>query len=116
MMMLGTTTICDVMEAPKGLPGILDSEAKALSEVGMMGIICREATERISKENGELGIKENLEFVKKWNNDPEALVKGMFCVHTVFSCSPEMLKKVRELASEYKVGIHLHVEESVYEV
>ncbi|HJX23696.1 MAG TPA: amidohydrolase family protein [Candidatus Bathyarchaeia archaeon] len=82
----------------------------------MRGIICQEATERISKENGELGIKENLEFVKKWNNDPEALVKGMFCVHTVFSCSPEMLKKVRELANEYKAGIHLHVEESVYEV
>ena len=111
----GVTTILDVMEAPKDLPGILDSEAKAFLEVGVRGILAFEATERISKENGKLGIQENIDFIKKWN-DKDAFVRGMLCVHTVFSCSPEMLKEVRELADEYKSGITLHVEESMYEV
>ena len=116
MITLGTTMVCDVMEAPKGLPGILDSEANGFREVGMRGIVCQEATERISKENGELGIRENADFAKKWNKDPNALVKGMLCVHTTFTCSLEMLKRVRRLADELRCGITLHVEESVYEV
>lgn len=115
MVKRGITCIGDVMEAPNALPGVLESEAKAFLEVGVRGVLAFEATERISKENGELGIQENLNFVRKWNK-PESLVKGLFCVHTVFSCSPEMLMKVRDLANKHKAGIHLHVEESVYEV
>lgn len=49
-----------------------------MRKVGVRRIICQEATERINEENGEQGIKENLKFVKKWNNDSEALVKGLF--------------------------------------
>ena len=116
MLRNGITYIADVMEAPLALPGVLNSEAKAFLEVGMRGLLSFEATERISKKNGELGIQENLSFVKEWNAKPDTLVKGRFGVHTVFSCSPEMLRKVRELADKYGGGIHLHVEESKYEV
>ena len=116
MLRTGTTCVADVMEAPCDLPGVLDVEAEAFNEVGIRGVLSFEATERISEENAELGIQENVNFVKKWNALPDSLVRGRFCVHTVFSCSPEMLRKVRRLADEYGGGIHLHVEESKYEV
>lgn len=112
----GVTTVDDVMEAPKDLPGILDAEGNAFLEVGMRGVLAFEATERISKENAKLGIQENVNFIKKWNNKPDALLRGVMCVHTVFSCSPEMLKEVKELADKYNAWINLHVEESQFEV
>ena len=116
MAKFGVTTVLDVMEAPKHLPGILDAEAEAYLDIGMRGVLAFEATERISKDNGKLGIQENVNFIKKWNSKENSLLRGMMCVHTVFSCSPEMLKEVREIADELKSGITLHVEESMYEV
>lgn len=116
MLRNGTTCIADVMEAPYALPQVLNSEAKAFLNVGMRGILSFEATERISKENGELGVQENLSFIKELGAKPNTLVRGRFCVHTVFTCSPEMLRKVRDLANKHGGGIHLHVEESKYEV
>ena len=115
MIKTGTTTHADILEAPYAIPGALNVEAKATEEVGIRSILSFEATERISKENGELGIKENLEFIKKHNVSKESLTRGMFCIHTTFTCSPDFLKKVRELANQYKAGIHLHLEEGDYE-
>lgn len=116
MIKSGITCVVDDMEAPNALPGVLESEAKAFLETGMRGILGFEATERISEENGRLGIQENLSFIKKWNKNADTRIRGMHCVHTIFTCSPEMLKRVRELADKYGGGIQLHLEESVYEV
>jgi len=116
MVKSGITCVVDDMEAPNALPGVLESEAKAFLETRMRGVLGFEATERISEENGELGIQENLSFVKKWNKISDTRVRGMHCVHTVFTCSPEMLRRVRGLADEHGGGIQLHLEESVYEV
>ncbi|MGQ4832597.1 MAG: amidohydrolase family protein [Candidatus Asgardarchaeia archaeon] len=115
MIKTGTTLHADILEAPFAIPGALDIEKKATEEVGIRSILSFEATERVSPENGELGIKENLEFVKKHLDNKESLTRGMFCIHTTFTCSPEFLKKVRELANQYKAGIHLHLEEGDYE-
>ena len=114
MIKTGTTMHSDILEAPNAIPGALNEEAKATEEVGIRSILSFEATERISPENGELGIKENLDFVKAMNNI-ESLTKGMFCIHTTFTCSPEFLKKVRKIANEFDAGIQLHLEEGAYE-
>lgn len=114
MIKTGTTMHSDILEAPNAIPGALDEEAKATEEVGIRSILSFEATERISPENGELGIKENLEFVRSRNNKA-SLTRGMFCIHTTFTCSPEFLKRVRKIANEFDVGIQLHLEEGAYE-
>jgi cytosine/adenosine deaminase-related metal-dependent hydrolase len=112
----GITCIADTMEAPNALPGVLEYEAKAFEEVGVRGIIAQEATERISKENAELCVKENLNFIKKNNKNPKSLVKGAFCVHTVYTCSTELLKLTKKLADENNALIFMHIEESTYDV
>ncbi|MEM3754299.1 MAG: amidohydrolase, partial [Candidatus Bathyarchaeia archaeon] len=112
----GITCIADTMEAPNALPGVLEYEAKAFEEIGIRGIIAQEATERISKENAELCVKENLKFIKKKNKNPESLVKGAFCVHTVYTCSTELLKLTKKLADENNALIFMHIEESTYDI
>lgn len=111
----GTTCSADILEAPNALPGALDVEAKATREVGIRSVLSFEATERTSEENGWKGIEENLSFIKRWNNKRNPLCRGMFCTHTTFTCSAEILGKVRELANQYPAGIHIHLQEGAYE-
>lgn len=114
MLKNGTTCISDIIEAPYAIPNALQYAERALKKVGMRAILSFESTERISEENGRLGITENMNFMKNLKKD--SLTRGMFCVHTTFTCSPEMLKNVRNLADKYGCGIQFHLEEGAYEV
>ncbi len=110
----GTTTVSDILEAPNSLPGILDVEAKVCSEAGLRAVLSFEATERCGVENGLQGLKENMEFVKS-KNRYNGLVKGMHCIHTTFTCSPDFIRRCRLDADETGAGIQIHFEEGIYE-
>ncbi|MCS6768912.1 MAG: amidohydrolase family protein [Candidatus Caldarchaeum sp.] len=110
----GTTLTADILEAPNAIPGVLDVEADVLESAGLRGVLSFEATERIGPENGLLGLSENSDFIKR-RNKRNGLVKGMHCIHTTFTCSPEVIKKCRAEADESKAGIHIHFEEGSYE-
>jgi len=110
MIKSGVTSCADVLEAPNAIPGALDREAEAVRRVGIRGVLSFEASERVSEENADLSVKENLDFVRKWNKKDD-LVKGKFCTHTTFTCSEKLLRRVRKLADEYGGGIHIHLEE-----
>lgn len=116
MLKRGITCTADIIEAPNALPGVLDYVAGAVEEVGIRAVCSFEATDRISRENGELGVKENENFVKKMNMKKDSRIKGMMCVHTAFSCHPETLIKTREIANKYGCGIQLHVAQGPFEV
>jgi cytosine/adenosine deaminase-related metal-dependent hydrolase len=116
MIKSGTTCIADMVEAPKSIEGCLDYSAKALEKMGMRGILSFEATERINRENGEEGIKENLRFIQSRNNTKESRIKGRLGVHSAYTCSPEMLRRIRRLADESNAGILIHVAETAYEL
>ncbi|MEM2096413.1 MAG: amidohydrolase family protein [Candidatus Caldarchaeum sp.] len=110
----GTTLVADVLEAPRAIPGALDVEAQVLESAGIRGVLSFEATERRGPDNGLLGLEENNNFIKKMN-PRNGLVKGMHCIHTTFTCSPEFIKKCREQADKSGAGIHIHFEEGAYE-
>jgi cytosine/adenosine deaminase-related metal-dependent hydrolase len=110
----GTTCFSDILEAPNSIPGALDAEATVVRKVGLRGILSFEASERVSSTNATASVKENVDFIKKWNcrND---IVKGRLCTHTLFTCSLEFLSYVKKLADELRSGIHIHLEEGSYE-
>lgn len=110
----GTTCFADVLEAPNATPGALDVEAQVVTEAGLRAFLSFESSERISQDNGEEGLQENARFIQK-RNSSDALVKGMMCTHTLFSCSLSLLSKARELASKLDSGLHIHLEEGKYE-
>jgi len=126
----GVTSFYDCTEAPNALPGCLASQAEVVAARGIRGILSFEATERVSKANGQLGLRENLEFIRARRGDerrktkdesasfvlrPSSLVSGLMCFHTTFTCSAEFIKQAFELAASEGVLVHMHAAESRFE-
>jgi len=113
----GTTCFADTYSGPNSIENCLDYIAKAVKEVGIKGILAFEATERHSVEEGEKGIQENVRFIKKIKEGKNyGKIMGMFSIHASFTCSDEMMKKVRRLANDYKVPITIHTSEGLVDV
>jgi cytosine/adenosine deaminase-related metal-dependent hydrolase len=110
----GTTCVADILEAPNAIPGALDAEAQVVDRAGMRAVLSFEATERVSQENGKMGLEENATFIAKRNRSA-GLVRGMHCIHTTFTCSPSLIRNCREQADATGAGIQIHLEESPYE-
>jgi 5-methylthioadenosine/S-adenosylhomocysteine deaminase len=109
----GVTSFYNCTEAPHALPGVLASQAEVVRRWGMRGILSFEATERVNSDNGQLGLRENADFVRscKGNN----LLSGMICHHTTFTCSADFIQQAFQLAEENDVLLHAHVSEGTYE-
>lgn len=109
----GTTAFYDITEAPNAIPGCLHAQAEVVERRGIRGILSFEATERISRENGQLGLRENLDFVRARKG--RGLVSGFMCYHTTFTCSPDFIRQAFELGQGEGVSVHMHASEGTYE-
>lgn len=115
MIRSGVTSFYDCTEAPNALPGVLHQQAEIVKKWGLRGILSFEATQRVSPENGRLGLEENLAMIQAGQDRQNALVKGMMCFHTSFTCSASFIKEAFALAAEHGVLTHMHVSEGTYE-
>jgi 5-methylthioadenosine/S-adenosylhomocysteine deaminase len=115
MIQSGITSFYDCTEAPHALPGVLKAQATVVRERGLRGILSFEATERVSDENGYLGLKENEDWIRTCQKDPYALLNGMMCYHTTFTCAEPFIKQSFDLAGQLGVLTHMHVSEGKYE-
>lgn len=134
MLKSGVTSFYDCTEAPNALPGCLFSQAEVVRKWGIRSILSFEATQRVSKENGLLGLKENTDFIKVNNKSsirdqqdrgsakgaaqstsPKSMVTGMMCHHTTFTCSGDFIQQAYEIAQDLDVLLHAHVAEGTYE-
>jgi len=114
MIRSGITTFLDVLEGPNSIPGALEVEAGVVREAGLRAILTFEACQRINQENGQLGLKENADFVRRYNH-PDNLIQGMISVHTLFTADRKYLVQAKKLADELGCDIHMHLSESVFE-
>jgi len=110
----GVTSFYNCTEAPNALPGVLFSQADVIRRWGLRGILSFEATQRVSEENGQLGLRENAEFARACKTS-EDLLGGMICHHTTFTCSPDFIQQAYQHAEEAEVLLHAHVSEGTYE-
>ena len=111
MLRSGVTSFYDCLEAPHSLPGCLNAQAEVVRARGLRAILSFEATERVSKENGQLGLRENAEFMRA----AQGLVSGLMCFHTTFTCSAEFIRQAFDLAREQNALMHMHVSEGTHE-
>ncbi|MEK7440618.1 MAG: amidohydrolase family protein [Chloroflexota bacterium] len=111
MLRSGVTSFYDCLEAPHSLPGCLNAQAEVVRARGLRGILSFEATERVSKENGQLGLRENAEFMRA----AQGLVSGLMCFHTTFTCSADFIRQAFDLAREQNALMHMHVSEGTHE-
>ncbi len=109
----GVTAFYDILEGPFAIPGALEVEAEVVRTAGIRGVLSFEATERVSRENGELGIAENADFTSRHLRDP--WVRGLMCFHTTFTCSADFIKKANERAIALGSLLHMHLSEGDFE-
>tara|TARA_B100000287_G_scaffold78181_1_gene70281 strand:+ start:6529 stop:7548 length:1020 start_codon:yes stop_codon:yes gene_type:complete len=100
----GTTAIIDHHESPTVIDGSLSVIAEACAEVGVRVNCSYGVTDRHGPEGAKRGLLENERFLKDGG-------KGMVGVHAAFTCSDETLESAAQLASDFQVGVHIHVAE-----
>ncbi len=100
----GCTTIIDHHESPNAIEGSLDAIAAGCAEVGVRVICSYGVTDRHGAEGAERGLDENRRFLASGG-------RGMVGVHAAFTCSDDTLQAAADLATEFDVGVHIHVAE-----
>jgi cytosine/adenosine deaminase-related metal-dependent hydrolase len=114
MVRSGVTTFYDCLEAPFAIPDALLAQKEVVEQRGLRAILSFEATERVSPENGQLGLAENANFVDICQKEG-GLVQGLICFHTTFTCSASFIKQAFEMAAERQVLTHFHCNEGIHE-
>jgi len=102
MIKSGTTTFCDMYIFE-------DETAQAAKEAGMRCLIGEVLFDFPSPscKTPEEGMAYTRKLIEKWQNDP--LVNIIVEPHSLYTCSPEVLKSAKMIADEYRLmtGIHL---------
>jgi 5-methylthioadenosine/S-adenosylhomocysteine deaminase len=105
----GTTTFSDMYFYMEDVArAVEDSGIRAVLSYGMIDFGIEE------KRNAE--IEENLALYNACNGMADGRIKVFFGPHSPYTASEELLIKVRELADEYNMGIHIHVSETQKEI
>ncbi|MCK5614719.1 amidohydrolase family protein [Candidatus Pacearchaeota archaeon] len=108
----GVTAYLDTYSGPNSIEGSLDRISKATQDIGTRGVICFEATERRTPEEGLRGVEENRRFIS--TNDPQkSLVTGIYCLHASFTVSNELIHKTVEYAAKTNSFKTIHTSEGM---
>lgn len=107
MIKSGTTTFADMYF-------YMDEVAKAVQSSGIRACLSRGMV-GVGPQS-EQAITDSRSLVDKWHNQGDGRITIMLGPHAPYTCPPEYLQRVAALASELKVGIHIHVAETSGEV
>jgi len=105
MIKSGTTTFADMYFHE-------DQVAKTVEKAGLRAVLAQGILEAGVLSRGEKMLRESVGFAKKYNEYADGRVTAQLGPHTLYTCGPSLLRKVREKATELKVGIHIHLAES----
>lgn len=92
----------------------MDETARAVEESGVRACLTRGLTD--IGGDGEPKLEETREFYNRWHKSCNERITIMAGPHAPYTCSPEYLYKVADLAKELNIGVHIHLSESVKEV
>ncbi|MGI6230136.1 MAG: amidohydrolase family protein [Tractidigestivibacter sp.] len=116
MLHSGTTSFCDILEAPLCEGDTLIAQGEQIERAGMRAIVSLESSERVSKANGEACLRQNAESAQHFSARGTGLVRGAICTHTTFTCPRGMIEHAKELACENGCLYQFHLCESRYEL
>jgi len=91
----------------------LTSLADAAEKIGIRDVLSSEGADLVE---GQESLEDNEKAMLERNNSANGRITFRFGVEWVPVCSPKYIKKCRELANKYGVGIHIHLNESRDEV
>ena len=105
----GTTTFSDMYF-------YMEDVARAVDESGIRAVLSYGMIDFGDEEKRKNEIESNLSLFKACNGMADGRIKVFFGPHSPYTASEELLIKVRELADEYNMGIHIHVSETQKEI
>jgi len=108
MIMSGTTTFCDAYFFES-------SVAEAAIASGMRGIVCQGFIDLPQKNESSNITAVAKRFIEKWQTKNLLLTPALAC-HAPYTCSPDTLSCVKEVAREANVPFTIHVSETKEEV
>jgi len=86
--------------------------AQAVERAGLRAALAPGILEAGDVRRGERMLKDAVEIAKKYHGYASERVKIQLGPHAVFSCSPNLLRRVHEAALSLGVGVHIHLAES----
>jgi 5-methylthioadenosine/S-adenosylhomocysteine deaminase len=89
-----------------------DMVAKATEKSGLKGVLAEGVIEAGNKVLGKKMLRKSVSFAKRFHGYANDRIRAMLGPHAAYTCSPDLLKKITERASELNVGVHLHLAES----
>lgn len=101
----GTTTFADMYFHE-------DQVARAVEKAGLRAILAQGILEAGVPSRGKKMLQDSVNFVRKYNGYAGGRVTVQLGPHTLYTCSLDLLAKVRQKASDLNVGIHIHLAES----
>ena len=105
----GTTTFSDMYF-------YMEDVARAVEDAGIRAVLSYGMIDFGIEEKREAEIKENMALFNACNGMADGRIKVFFGPHSPYTASEELLVKVRELADENGMGIHIHVSETQKEI
>ena len=105
MIKSGTTTFADMYFHE-------DQVAKTVEKAGLRAVLAQGILEAGVPRRGEKMLQDSVSFTRKYKGYADGRVTVQLGPHSLYTCSLDMLAKVRQKASELNVGIHIHLAES----
>lgn len=109
----GVTAVIDHHASPHAVTGSLDQIQKALSEVGLRGVLCYEVSDRDGQEVREAGLAENERYIRRCRtaaqNNDDYPFDGMVGLHASFTLEDETLAAAGDLMARTGRGVHIHL-------
>lgn len=91
----------------------IDMCAKAAQDLGLRAVISAEMADKVP---GQESIEDNEKGYHNFHGSANDRIRIWFGIEWIPVNSPESIVKVRELATKYKTGVHVHLNESIGEV
>ncbi len=91
-----------------------EQTAQAITQLGLRGVVGHTIMSRLGPITGEQELEAGIEFVRAWKGK-NPLVIPWLAPHASDTVSKEWLLKLRQVASDEGVGLHLHVAQSKLE-
>lgn len=92
----------------------MDEVARAVDETGIRGVLSRGMI-GVGPE-AEQAFPESRSMVEKWHGAAGGRITCNLGPHAPYTCNPEYLARVVELASDLDIGLHIHIAETLPEM
>jgi 5-methylthioadenosine/S-adenosylhomocysteine deaminase len=89
-----------------------DAVAEAVKKSGLRAVLAPGIVEAGNSKMGRKMLQEAIGIARGYHGCAGGRVNVQLGPHTAYTCSPELLKKVRKAASELGISLHLHLAES----